>query len=1133
MTLCGYKLGVYQSIKLSLSFPMAPVPSAHSDLEKQRDYQAEVVITEVTYDHPRVSMGARTLSINSVHDSISPGAARIPVEFRTLSVDVESFKDKSSDSSPQPAHIKGNNKAKAEVKEIATLDWHTISVAEVLERLSTSAKVGLDDTQASRRLSTYGPNRIKPPPSNILRKLAGWIFGGFGTLLLGAAIICFISWKPLGNPPEASNLALAVVLLIVLFLQAIFNAWQDFSTSRVMKSIQTLLPAAVTVIRNDFQTTIPADKLVPGDLVVIAMGMKIPADLRLTQCTGDCTFDRSILTGESEPIAGAVDKTSNNFLETKNIALQGTHCVSGSGQGIVIQTGDSTVFGRIAGLSAKSSNSMTTLQREILRLVVIIASMAVSVAILLVILWAAWLRREFPTYINVPNLLIDIVSVMVAFIPEGLPVAVTISLAKVAGTLSKHKVLCKSLSIVETLGAVNVICSDKTGTLTQNKMHVENVAVYDTEFKSSVFRDKLLNKSISKEHETPQTSSDNVSEVSRENLIQVAAVAGICNAAVFTEDKETGIPEILGDATDAALLSFSNDITPVKDLGNIWQEVHKINFNSKTKFMLKLSRLSTGSPSGHRPAPLASWDDFMPTDYLLTIKGAPDVLFPRCSFIANPNGGQPLPLNEKSLARIVRKQEEWASQGQRVLVLARKIIKEEDIPKSALKSLQTMDELMNDLNEDLIIVGLVALMDPLKDDIIETVRTCRGAGIRFFVVTGDHPATAVAIAAQAGIVSNPSKIHHLSDLDPNYPLEKIQPYVPVTEDDPDPRPMRSIVITGNDMTQFQGTQLTQLCNYDEIVFARTTPEQKLFIVRAFQEGKCIVGMTGDGVNDSASLKAADIGIAMGSGSDIAREAADMVLLDNFGSIVIALEYGRLVYDNLKKTCLYLLPAGSFSELMPVLLNIFLGVPQMLSNIQMIIICVVTDVGPALSLCMEPPESGLLRRRPRNTKTDRMVNLKLLIQAYGFLGVLESLCAMSLSFWYLQKNGVPFSELVFKFGNWPTLTPELLNRAQSVYFFTLVIMQWGNLLATRGRKLSIFQHTPALNYYLFPAMGLALCLAVFFSYVPFFQKIFLTRGIPAENYFIPITFGIGLLTLDEVRKFFVRRYPKGFLARIAW
>ncbi|KAH8115708.1 sodium-potassium ATPase [Phellopilus nigrolimitatus] len=1061
----------------------------------------------------------RTLSRREV----VPISARYPAEFRTLSIHVDDAR-LAKDSSSASNQFLG--KRKAPVKEISSLDWHKISVDEVLMRLAVAPKAGLDPAQVQRRLQTSGKNVISPPPSRLLRQIVGWVFGGFGSLLLVASIICFISWKPLGNPdPEASNLALAVVLLIVVASQAAFNAWQDFSTSRVMASITGMLPTAVQVLRDTRQETVPASDLVGGDLVYVGMGMKVPADLRIVDASGDLKFDRSVLTGESEPIAGRVEKTDDNFLETKNIALQGTHCVSGSGMGVVIQTGDLTVFGRIAKLSSMSSGGLTTLQREILRVVIMIASLAFSVALIIIILWAAWLRRSFPSYINVSKLLIDVVSVMVAFIPEGLPISVTMSLAKVAHTLSNRKVLCKSLSIVETLGSVNVICSDKTGTLTQNKMHVENTAIFDLQLTPSELRGRIIRPSAQ------SSKVDGVSET--ENLQQLAAVSAICNAAILNDSWEKGKSEIIGDATvsDTAILRFAESIGSSAEFKDPWVEIFKINFNSKTKFMLKLCRLVQIADKPLRfPAPIASWDLFKPDSYLLTVKGAPDVLLSRCGFVIDPSGGKPLALSASVRERIVDVLEQWAAQGRRVLLLARKVITQDAIPENVDKNSEEFAELVAKLNDGLVIVGLVGLIDPLKPDIIETVRVCRGAGIRFFVVTGDHPKTSVAIAAQAGIISNANVVHVLSDLDANMPVESIAPYDPLSASDSTPR---SIVVTGPELAGIAPAQMEQLAQYDEIVFARTTPEQKLRIVHEFRGRGNIVAMTGDGVNDAPSLKAANVGIAMGNGSDVAREAADMILLEEFSAIITALEYGRLVYDNLKKTILYLLPAGCFSELMPILLNILIGVPQMLSNIQMILICIATDVLPALSMCLEKPESGLLTRRPRNVKKDHMVDWKLLLHAYFFIGVVETLCAMSMAFWYLQRNDVPFSSLVLGFGNWPALTAEKLNKAQSVYFFTLVIMQWGNLFASRCRRLSIFQHTPAQNWYVFPAAMMALVIGVFFSYLPWFRHIFQTRGVAVEYFFLPMAFGIALLFLDETRKYFVRKFPSGFLAKTAW
>ncbi|KAF8987235.1 sodium-potassium ATPase [Cyathus striatus] len=1062
--------------------PSSSSSESKVDLEAQVNFRPHTVIEEVPRHAGEVGRIAH-----------SGAANRFPAEFRTLSIHVDTLKDAT------PTAGKAGKTQRLDVKDLAELDWHKISIDDALQRLAVFPKTGLDNAQARRRQQANGKNRISPPKSNLWRKVLEWVLGGFGSLLLAASIVCFIAWKPLGEPnPQASNLALAVVLLIVLVIQAIFNAWQDFSTSRVMSSIKGMLPSDVLVIRDAVQTKVPAEELVTGDLVYMTMGEKVPADLKLIEVTGDLQFDRSILTGESEPVSGRLEMTDENILETKNIALQGTHCVGGSGLGLVVQTGDRTIFGRIAKLSSAEPNRLTTLQWEILRFVAIIAGLATAVAVIMVIIWAAWLRRSFPSYINVPTLLIDVVSVMVAFIPEGLPVAVTLSLAKVANTLSKHKVLCKSLSIVETLGSVDIICSDKTGTLTQNKMTVEDVAVLETTFDVPTYERALQDQKSAK----------------FENLRQLAAVGAICNSASYVdgfESKEERM--IVGDATDIAMFRFSNLIFPAEVMQYQWTEVYRISFSSKSKFMLKLSMLSPDTPLN--TAPLASWDKFSKNDFLLTVKGAPEVLMHRCTFAINPSGGPPIPMTTEIQERISAVQEEWAGSGKRVLLLARKVIPEVELPSLDDKFTDDFIDAVEAHNDGLVFVGLAGLIDPLKPDIKRTVQICRGAGIRFFVVTGDHPTTAVAIARNAGIITTP-KIHHAQDL-----------LKPSLSD------LRSIVLTGKELQTLTETQFDQLYKYEEIVFARTTPEQKLQIVNEFKKRESVVAVTGDGVNDAPSLKAADCGIAMGNGSDVAKEAADMILLEDFSAIVVALEYGRLVFDNLQKTVLYLLPAGSFSELMPIVLNILIGVPQMLSNIQMIIICVATDVLPALSLCLEKPESGLLLRKPRNTKTQRLADWRLLLQAYGFLGIIESLCAMSMSFWYLQKNGVPFSNLVLGFGNWPGLDNELYFRAQSVYFFTLVLMQWGNLLATRGRRLSIIQHKPQSNWYIFPAAVLALCIGIFFCYVPWFQKVFQTRPIPVEHFFIPITFGIALLLLDEVRKLVVRTKPNGFISWLSW
>ncbi|KAJ9120086.1 hypothetical protein QFC22_002984 [Naganishia vaughanmartiniae] len=924
----------------------------------------------------------------------SDPSARTAVEFRTLSLHVADTQRGAS----LPAGKKQVDKA---VKDLVTLDFHTISSEEAEQRFSTSIKFGLDIEQSTRRLKSNGLNQISKPPNNLWKKWLGYIFGGFGSLLILASILCFIAWKPLGEPnPSVANLALAIVLVVVASLQTVFNAWQDYTTGKVMSSIKEMLPAEVEILRNGERTSVEPKNLVLGDMVYVKLGNKVAADLRLVSISADLKFDKSILTGESKEIAGSVEATSENFLESHNIALQGSSCVGGSGLGIVVQTGDSTVFGRIAKLSTGDAPGITTLQREILRFVIIIASCALTIAVIVIILWGAWLDKKHKDFITVPVLIIDVVSVMVAFIPEGLPASVTISLSVIANALAKNKVLCKSLMTVETLGSCTMVLSDKTGTLTQNKMTVTSVTALDVDMKHT----GVL-----------------VDEEAR-RVRHIATIAGLCNAATFERGgapSANGLPLVRGDATDTAILRFADAIKPVEEASSEWQEIFRIDFNSKMKF---------------------------------------------------------------------------TAQGQRVILLTQKIVNRFDLPKSVDYASPEFAEFVDtECRENLIVVGLLGLVDPPKEDVPETIRILRGAYIRCFMVTGDFASTAVAIAEQCSIITDAEHVATIEALDRDVEPSAVAKY------DPDNlnSSALSLVLTGNDVMKMNESQWEQACQYQEVVFARTTPEQKLRIVKEMQSRGNIVAATGDGANDAAALKQADIGIAVAGGSDIAIEAADLILLESFSSMVVGVEYGRLVFDNLKKTVLYLLPAGSFSELMPILLNVFLGLPQILSSLQMIIICVVTDVLPAISLCFEKPESGLLKRKPRNTKTDRLVDWKLLFQAYVVLGMLESLCACSMAFWYLQRRGVPFKHIVLAYGGWKggldnDFVAEQVNYAQSVYFFTLVVsrsgsleVQTNNLLATRTRRLSIFQHpffgkASSANKWILPAMIVSLAWAFFFS-----------------------------------------------------
>ncbi|KAJ6599519.1 hypothetical protein B0H10DRAFT_2084333 [Mycena sp. CBHHK59/15] len=1036
--------------------------------------------------------------------------SKIPGDFRTLSVHVTETQELGNDVV----------KSKGNAADLSTVTWHILAVDEICTRLSVSEKRGLDAPIAARRLAKNGKNVISRPPNNLARKIFFYIFGGFGSLLFVASIICFIAWRPLGDPhPAVPNLALAIVLLIVIAIQAIFNAWQDYSTGHVMASIAGLLPTEILVTRDGEKFKLPAADLVSGDIDTITLGSKVPADLRLLEVSSDLRFDRSILTGESNDVAAAIDCTDKNFMESRNIALQGTLCTSGSGVGIAVGLGDGTVFGRIAKQASSERPVRTTLEVEIIRFVLIIGFLALAVAILIVILWAGWLRRDYPGFITVPILLVDCVSVAVAFIPEGLPVCVTLSLTVIARAMRSNSILCKSLSTVESLGAVNVIASDKTGTLTQNKMTVVNLAVGLTRYTAAEARVIAA-----------------ASEPAGGVLRSIAALSALCNDAVFEPSKIEEAEEhrkVNGDATDTGLLRFSESIMRTDTLRTMWIQTGKISFNSKNKFALKLLTKAADYPSQNMP-----FEDVGMGDYMLAVKGAPDVLIRRCSSYVDADGVE-RPLDPTVLAGISAIQEDYATRGQRVLLLAKKILSYEFFKEHP--DANSLEDHLLAANIDLIVVGLLALVDPPRPETEETVRVCRRAGIRFAMVTGDFSLTAAAIARQVGIITTPENaIKHLADLPLDLPISDVPEF---DDDKPPGSPLTSLVLSGPEMMTMTESQWKQALTFDEIVFARTSPQQKLQIVRAFQGGGCTVAVTGDGVNDAPALKQADVGVAMAGGSEVAMEAADLVLLsDNFSTMVTGIKYGRLCFENLRKSILYLLPAGSFSELIPVLLNVLTGVPQALSSIQMIIICVVTDVLPALSLVYEKPEADLLLRKPRNRKTDRLADVRLLGHAYLFLGILETLTSMTAAFYFgFQRNGVPFSALWRKYGTStvdPDLLSELTNRAQSLYFFNLVIMQWFNLMSTRTRRLSLFQQNPVgssmtRNVYIFPAMLMALALACFFSYIPWFQSIFLTRGISAEYFFLPMAYGTMLLFLDETRKYWNRGHPNSWLAAIAW
>ncbi|CAG9947487.1 unnamed protein product [Clonostachys rosea f. rosea IK726] len=999
--------------------------------------------------------------------------------------------------------------------EFETIDWHKLTPVEIEKRLEADLADGLSQLDVYDRLVKYGENKMSPLPNPWFCRILGYFFKGFGSILCIGGVLVLMSWKPLGDPPRVANLALGVVLFCVFLIQAAFNFYQDWSTSRVMQSMTALLPESCHLIRERAPIEVSALNVVPGDVLLLKAGNKIPADLRFLQVSHNMKVDRAVLTGESRPVKGIVDSDSDNYLETHCIGLQGTHCVSGTAIGVVVATGNSTVFSQIAKLSSELKPTPTPIEKDISRFVLIISTIMIAWVLIIVAVWAGWLHKEHPDWLSVPALIVSCVSVAIAYIPEGLPVAVTSSLTITANLMKKNGVLCKSLKTVETLGAVSVICSDKTGTLTRNKMFVTHCSVGTTAHTPDTAKEALMwNESVA--------------------VDQLRAVAALCNDSTFDRDT-TFLPlaerSIFGDTTDQAALRFSESLGSVTNLRSAWKHCFQLAFDSKNKFMAKGSVLT--DLKGLGPCISGSEKERFDStrNMLLTVKGAPDILLDRCTQYVQDSGKIEI-LSKDVAADITKMKNRWASDGKKVILLARKIISWGETA-SVPPTYDWGRCVIKELGSNLIFVGLLGLVDPPRDEIPEVMNSLRGAGIRSFMITGDFYLTALAVARQCGMVTQHC-VHDISF------LARFPPRVPNPEA---AIPQAALSLVGRDLMKLNEYQWTQACAYPEIIFSRTTPDQKLRIVRELQARGQIVAMTGDGVNDAPALKAADIGISLASGSDIAIAAADMVLLDSFAAIVEAVRYGRLVFDNLKKVIAYLLPAGSWSEFWPIFTSVVFGLPQILSSFLMIIICCCTDCIAAIVLAYEKPEADLLLRPPRNPKTTKLVDWQLIFHAYAFVGTIETVSSFSMAYWYLERNGIHFRDLWFKFGELPVgIDPEYyqsrLNEASSIYFINLVIMQWFNLMAVRTRKLSIFQHPPAFNkdtqnLLLWPAILLTLGVAVIWLYIPPLQSVLNTAGVPIEHYFLPAALGVGLLCLDEGRKACVRRWPGGILEKMGW
>ncbi|KAJ8409816.1 hypothetical protein AAFF_G00218750 [Aldrovandia affinis] len=1004
----------------------------------------------------------------------------------------------------RPSTAKKENKRKKkerdlnELKKEVSMDDHKMTLGELSDRYGVDLSKGLTHARALEILARDGPNALTPPPTTPeWVKFCRQLFGGFSILLWIGAILCFLAYSiqaATEDEPANDNLYLGVVLSAVVIVTGCFSYYQEAKSSRIMDSFKNMVPQQALVIREGEKLQINAEQVVVGDLVEIKGGDRIPADLRIVSSSG-CKVDNSSLTGESEPQTRSPEFTHENPLETRNISFFSTNCVEGTAHGVVIGTGDNTVMGRIATLASGLEVGQTPINREIEHFIHIITGVAVflgvSFFILSLILGYTWLEA-----------VIFLIGIIVANVPEGLLATVTVCLTLTAKRMAKKNCLVKNLEAVETLGSTSTICSDKTGTLTQNRMTVAHMW-FDNQI-----------------HEADTTEDQSGSTFDKSSLTWsgLSRVAALCNRAEFKAGQEnTPIlkRETAGDASESALLKCielsCGCVRTVRDRNT---KVGEIPFNSTNKYQLSIHEYEE-TPNGH----------------LLVMKGAPERILDRCSTIMMH--GQEVPMDDDWRDAFQSAYMELGGLGERVLGFCHCLLSPAQFPRG----FEFDCEEVNFPTEQLCFLGLISMIDPPRAAVPDAVGKCRSAGIKVIMVTGDHPITAKAIAKGVGIISEGNEtVEDIADR-LNIPLGQVNP-----------RDAKACVIHGSDLKDMSPEYLDDLLkNHTEIVFARTSPQQKLIIVEGCQRQGAIVAVTGDGVNDSPALKKADIGVAMGiAGSDVSKQAADMILLDdNFASIVTGVEEGRLIFDNLKKSIAYTL-TSNIPEITPFLVFIIANVPLPLGTVTILCIDLGTDMVPAISLAYETAESDIMKRQPRNPKTDKLVNERLISMAYGQIGMIQALGGFFTYFVILAENGfLPMilpgirvnwddrnmNELEDSYGQqWTYEQRKIVEfTCHTSFFVSIVVVQWADLIICKTRRNSVFQQGMKNRILIFGLFA-ETSLAAFLSYCPGMDIALRMYPLKISWWFCAFPYSLLIFFYDEIRKFILRRSPGGWVEK---
>lgn len=908
---------------------------------------------------------------------------------------------------------------------------------QLFESLDTGPQ-GLTQQEAKLRLERFGSNALQEAKGKpLILKLLAQFSHVMAIMLWVAGIGAFISRMP----------ELGIAVWSVNIINGFFSFWQEFQAEKATAALKKILPSYTRVMRDGEVQRVLSETIVPGDLIFLEEGESISADARLIN-SAELRVNQSTLTGESRPVNRSSDPVSGEGLtesETPNLVFAGTFVAAGSGKAIVYATGMNTAFGRIARLTQEVADDLSPLQREMQSVTKIVTALAVGVGLIFFIL------AKLLANINWLESFILALGMVVAFVPEGLEPTVTLSLAMATKRMAKRNALIKKLSAVETLGCTTVICTDKTGTLTQNEMTVQSIWL--PQMVNGVLSGREINVSgigyepIGDLTENNRKLDSLIDQPLRTMLLTMAR----CNTSkLVPPDAENSRWTIIGDPTEAALLVAAGKAGLKGETirGDIIAEQP---FESRRKRMSIVQLENT--PQG--------------LQRVVHTKGGIREILDVCDEIQL--GAERVPLTEEIIHQIMQVNDNYARLGLRVLAASQRTMDREE-----------SDYSVDGLEKGQTFLGMMAMMDPPRSDVVEAVRACHNAGIRIIMITGDYGLTAETIARNIGIVEG----------------NQVR------------------VVTGVELEGMDEATL-QAAVQDQVIFARVAPEHKLRVVTALQSLGHVVAVTGDGVNDAPALKKANIGVAMGiTGSDVAKEAADMILTDdNFHSIVNAIEEGRAVYENIKRFTTYIFTSNA-PEAVPFIFFALSGgrIPIALPVMHVLAVDLGTDIVPALGLGAEPPEQGVMNVPPRKL-TDHLITPELLIRSYLILGLVEGAVSMFAFYFYYWTNGYQ--------GKWIDL-PDFGNlylAATAMAFCGVVATQIGNLFTQRAVHRSILK-VPLFNNRLILAGLLSeLVLALSIVYVPFMQRFIGTASFDPKYLLFLILWIPALPLVDAIYKFF--------------